>query len=343
MEHKAASHWFQYFPGNFVWSQQMMSMIDMTAWGAGSMGEVHQVGQRLKDRQGDNEAWYDEWTAQAKIMESRAVEAEEKNRLLTAGTGTTSMRGSTISTPSASFRRASASSRATGIPCTAWRKAYKRRYPNVERVEVPYEGKRPARVFHEGAGLGPQADGGVLRRPRHLQGDEHALRRNRAREARLQHAGDRRAGTGRGAAAAGTSRAATTTRCPAPRPTSMSPRARRSIPKRVAVAWASAWAATTRRASWPSRSATRLRGLGRALRLPRGLGRRRQQWKRAATKCFVAAFQLPWVLGTPDMDAAMEKIKGYHSPVLRRRSSARSWSSTASTTASSLPHRAATA
>jgi len=21
-------HWFEYFPGNFVWSQQMMSMID---------------------------------------------------------------------------------------------------------------------------------------------------------------------------------------------------------------------------------------------------------------------------------------------------------------------------
>ena len=86
MEQRAASHWFQYFPGNFVWSQQMMSMIDMTAWGAGSMGEVHQVGQRLKDRQGDNEAWYDEWTNQAKIMEGRAVEAEEKNRFLTAGT-----------------------------------------------------------------------------------------------------------------------------------------------------------------------------------------------------------------------------------------------------------------
>jgi len=21
-------HWFEYFPGNFVWSQQMMAMID---------------------------------------------------------------------------------------------------------------------------------------------------------------------------------------------------------------------------------------------------------------------------------------------------------------------------
>jgi hypothetical protein len=34
MEQRAASHWFQYFPGNFAWLQQMMSMTDMTAWGA---------------------------------------------------------------------------------------------------------------------------------------------------------------------------------------------------------------------------------------------------------------------------------------------------------------------
>ena len=41
-------HWFEYFPSNFVWSQQMMSMIDMAAWGAAAMGEIDQLGQRLK-------------------------------------------------------------------------------------------------------------------------------------------------------------------------------------------------------------------------------------------------------------------------------------------------------
>ena len=71
-------HWFEYFPNNFVWSQQMMSMIDMAAWGAGAMGEIDQVGQRLKDRIGDNDAWFDEWTTKAEEMETKAKAAARR-------------------------------------------------------------------------------------------------------------------------------------------------------------------------------------------------------------------------------------------------------------------------
>ena len=75
MAAKEYKHWFEYFPNNFVWSQQMMSMIDMAAWGAGAMGEIDQVGQRLKDRIGDNDAWFDEWTRMAEDMEQKAQAA----------------------------------------------------------------------------------------------------------------------------------------------------------------------------------------------------------------------------------------------------------------------------
>ena len=50
-------HWFQYFPGNFMWSQGFMSAIEMIPYGAAAMGEIDQVGQRLKQHERDNEAW----------------------------------------------------------------------------------------------------------------------------------------------------------------------------------------------------------------------------------------------------------------------------------------------
>jgi pimeloyl-ACP methyl ester carboxylesterase len=51
------SHWFQYFPAQFMWSQGVMSAIEMIPFGAAAMGEIDQVGQRLRERIGDNDAW----------------------------------------------------------------------------------------------------------------------------------------------------------------------------------------------------------------------------------------------------------------------------------------------
>ncbi len=86
MATQAIRHWFEYFPGNFVWSQQMMSMIEMSIWGAAALGEIDQVGQRLKDRQGDNEAWFTEWHALGEDMERKAQAAAAAKHELTAGT-----------------------------------------------------------------------------------------------------------------------------------------------------------------------------------------------------------------------------------------------------------------
>jgi hypothetical protein len=80
------THWFEYFPGNFVWSQSMMAVIEMAPWGAAAMGEVDQVGRRLKDRQGDGEAWFAEWHAMGEDMERKAKAAAAASHPLTAGT-----------------------------------------------------------------------------------------------------------------------------------------------------------------------------------------------------------------------------------------------------------------
>jgi hypothetical protein len=82
----SGEHLFEYFPGNFVWSQQINAMIDMANWGASSMGEIDQVGRKLKNKAGDGEAWFSEWTAMAEDQERKAVAAAAANHPLTAGT-----------------------------------------------------------------------------------------------------------------------------------------------------------------------------------------------------------------------------------------------------------------
>ena len=59
------SHWFEYFPGNHMWSQGMMFGIEMQRWGAAAISEIDQVGQKLKGHIGDNDKWWQEWTAMA--------------------------------------------------------------------------------------------------------------------------------------------------------------------------------------------------------------------------------------------------------------------------------------
>jgi hypothetical protein len=53
-EAPALKHWLRYFPESYMWSQGIMGAIEMAPWGAGAMGEADQVGQRLRNRMGDN-------------------------------------------------------------------------------------------------------------------------------------------------------------------------------------------------------------------------------------------------------------------------------------------------
>ena len=91
-------------------------------------------------------------------------------------------------------------------------------------------GPEPAGLVRQRPRPRQAADRGAVRRHGQRQGDERDLRRPRFRQARHQHARDRRTGPVRAAAASQHSDAATTTRPRASRPTTTSPRARTSIP-----------------------------------------------------------------------------------------------------------------
>ena len=146
-------HLFEYFPGNFVWSQSIMSIIDMAAWGASAMGEVDQVGRRLRAREGDNEAWFEEWHAMGEEMERKAEAARDAGHQLTAGTyylhaGVYLLYAERFIPPGErkfqGYRRS--------MKC--FEEGFRRRYPSIERVEVPYEGATLPAYFMKAPGAG---------------------------------------------------------------------------------------------------------------------------------------------------------------------------------------------
>lgn len=138
---KHAHHCFQYFPGNHLWSNGLMFGSEMQTWGAAALGEIDQIGRRLRGREGDNDAWFAEWRAMAERMEKTADEHAAAGRELTAGTyymhASTyyfvADRYCTLGEPKlAAYRRC--------VRCFG--EGIKRRWKNIERVEVPYEGKQ---------------------------------------------------------------------------------------------------------------------------------------------------------------------------------------------------------
>jgi len=146
---------FDYFPGEYRWSHGMMLALNAAPWGGGEIGEVHRVGLKLKDRLGDDGAWFSAWAAMADGLETkgRALLAAGKRAsaaayLLRAANyvhvGERFLHPKTA-TSDASYRRA--------VQCFKDAAAVIAR-PRIEPVEVPYEGTTlPALLVHaENAG-----------------------------------------------------------------------------------------------------------------------------------------------------------------------------------------------
>jgi hypothetical protein len=135
----AATHCFEYFPGNFMWSQGVNFAVEMAAWGAAALGEIDQIGRRLKGHEGDNQLWCREWSRAAERVERLGDVAERENHCLTAGSyylraAIYYFCGERFLPPSPekfeAYRRCLA----------AFEKGIARRHPNIERFEVPFEG-----------------------------------------------------------------------------------------------------------------------------------------------------------------------------------------------------------
>ena len=303
-------HWFEYFPSNFVWSQQMMSMIDMAAWGAAAMGEIDQVGQRLKGREGDNEAWFTEWCAMAEDMERKARAAQAANHQLTAGTyflhaGVYFLWAERFTPPGErkfnTYRRS--------MSCFV--EGYQRRYPSIERVEVPYEGTTLPAYFMKAPGAGAKA-------PTVVCFDGLDL----CKEASVLFAGIELANRGINMLAVdgpGQGEALRLRNIPSrydyevPGTAAYDYVAKRPEvdPKRIAVmAFSMGGYYAPRIAAFEKRYAACV-AWGAHFDYHAVWMVRRREMESGGTKVTSARFQLPWVLGVPDMDAAMEKLENY--------------------------------
>jgi pimeloyl-ACP methyl ester carboxylesterase len=141
---------FLYFPGDYRWSHGMLLALNSAPWGGGEIGEVHRVGLALKDKVGDDRAWFTAWAAMADDLErkgrallDRGKSASAAAYLLRAANyahvGERFLHPKTAASD-ASFRR--------GVQ--AFKDAARLvARPRIEPVEVPYEGASlPALLVH---------------------------------------------------------------------------------------------------------------------------------------------------------------------------------------------------
>jgi hypothetical protein len=55
--------WIDHFPGNFMWSNATLVTKGMAPYGAVALGEIDEVCKRLRKRQSEPHAWWEEWGA----------------------------------------------------------------------------------------------------------------------------------------------------------------------------------------------------------------------------------------------------------------------------------------
>src|SRR5215470_18077703 len=65
---------FTYFPENYRWSHGLLIGLNTAPWGGAEIGEVNRVGLRLRNRVGDDHAWFQEWAREARTVEDRGRE-----------------------------------------------------------------------------------------------------------------------------------------------------------------------------------------------------------------------------------------------------------------------------
>lgn len=60
---KSCPTWTDSFPGNFMWSNATLVTKGMAPYGAVALGEIEEVCERLRAREHEPHAWWEEWRA----------------------------------------------------------------------------------------------------------------------------------------------------------------------------------------------------------------------------------------------------------------------------------------
>jgi naringenin degradation protein FdeB len=144
--------WIDHFPGNFMWSNATLVTKGMAPYGAVALGEIDEVCERLRGRQHEPHAWWEEWSIMGARLEKEAAAAEAAGRGMTAGN--LYLRAGMYYFTAERFIVPGPEKREMGrkaIECQT--RGILRRYPNVERVEVAYEGSSLPALFMKAPGV----------------------------------------------------------------------------------------------------------------------------------------------------------------------------------------------
>jgi dienelactone hydrolase len=149
-------NWPVTFPGNLRWSNATQIVKGMVAYGAAAMAEIDLITNRLEARAAESDldrAWMEEWSREADRVARIGDEADAAGFAITAGNQY--MRAGNYYYSAERF-----------IPpgdekLTMYRKALRcyqdamaRLHPDIDRIEVPYEGRSLPAWFVKGRGLG---------------------------------------------------------------------------------------------------------------------------------------------------------------------------------------------
>jgi naringenin degradation protein FdeB len=156
--------WVETFPGNLRWTNATQIVKGMIPWAAAAMGEIDVVTQRLKVREHEadpDRAWREEWGAMADKVAKIADTAAAEGRQVTAGNNY--MRAGNYYYSAERFMPPGDDKMVMyrkALRC--YRGALERLHPNVEVVDVPYEGKSLAAYFMKAPGVSGRAPTVVL-------------------------------------------------------------------------------------------------------------------------------------------------------------------------------------
>lgn len=144
--------WLEQFPGNMLWSNACLMTKGMAPYGGSvALGEIDEVCQRLVERQHEPDAWREEWCALGARLEKIADQAAAEGRQHTAGNyylraGMYWFTGERFIPPGPLKREVGQKA------LELHQKGLLRRYPNMEKVEVPFEGKTLPALFLKAQG-----------------------------------------------------------------------------------------------------------------------------------------------------------------------------------------------
>jgi dienelactone hydrolase len=150
------ANWPVTFPGNLRWSNATQIVKGMVAYGAAAMAEIDLIVQRLKARAGEadlDRAWMEEWSKEADRVAKIGDEADAAGNAITAGNQY--MRAGNYYYSAERFippGEAKLAIYRKALRC--YQRAMARLHPDIERVEVPYEGQSLPAWFVKGRGLG---------------------------------------------------------------------------------------------------------------------------------------------------------------------------------------------